>query len=93
MAPFAIKAARVLFAIISLKNKTVIEWGKLSEDKRTEYFSTWNLYMAWYISVISDFTNRKINVSKRFKNARQKLNQSVKDLVHYIENLERDFLY
>jgi hypothetical protein len=39
MAPFAIKAARVLFAVISLEGETVIEWGKLSENKRTEYSS------------------------------------------------------
>jgi hypothetical protein len=93
MAPFAIEATRVLFAAISLGDKTMIEWGKLSENKRTEYFSTWDLYMAWCMSVISDFTNRKINVSKRFKNARQKPDQSVKNLVHYIENLERDLPY
>jgi len=43
------------------------------------------------MSVISDFTNRRINANKKFKDARQKLNQSVKNLVHYIENLERDF--
>src|SRR5450755_1419332 len=45
------------------------------------------------MSVISDFTNRRINASKRFKNARQKPDQSVKDLVHYIKNLERDLPY
>ena len=39
MAPFVTEAARVLFAIISLESETVIEWNKLSENKRTEYSS------------------------------------------------------
>ena len=33
MAPFATEAARVLFAVISLKGEAVIEWGKLSQDE------------------------------------------------------------
>jgi hypothetical protein len=91
--PFVIEAARVLFAVIFLGGKAIIEWGKLFEDERTEHFSIWDLYMAWCMSVISDFTNRRINVSKRFKDARQKLDQLVRDFVHYIEDLERDFFY
>jgi hypothetical protein len=43
--------------------------------------------------IISDPTNRRINASKKLKNTRQKPNQSVKNLVHYIENLERDLPY
>jgi hypothetical protein len=49
--------------------------------------------MIWCMSVISDFTNCRINANKRLKNARQKLDQSVKDFMHYIENLKRDFPY
>jgi hypothetical protein len=49
--------------------------------------------MAWCMSVISDFTNRRINTSKKLKDARQKPDQSVKDFVYYIENLERDLSY
>ena len=93
MAPFATEAARVLFAATSLGGEAVIEWGKLSEDERTEHSSTWDLYMAWCMSVISDPTNRRINASKRLKDARQKPEQSVRDLVHYIEDLERDLPY
>jgi hypothetical protein len=51
---------------------------------------TWDDFTTYLKSLIADPANALAYASLRLKEARQKRGQSVRDLVEYIEQLERD---
>lgn len=84
-ANFSTESKAILYAATYLRGTARSTWSA----RETEY-TTWQSYMDWCRSIVVDPANRMANAQLRLKNLHQRQGQSIRDLVHQIEELERD---
>jgi hypothetical protein len=83
---FKTDSERIGQAAASLRETALDEWARTDTDN----IGTWEAYIDWCSSIIKDPATRKANASLRLKKVVQREGQSVRDLLRYIEEIERD---
>jgi hypothetical protein len=81
---------QIRFAVTYLESNPQKAWFR--RKKPEPPIITWDDFTIYLKNLIADPTNALTHVSLRLKEARQKRGQSVRDLIEYIEQLERDIL-
>jgi hypothetical protein len=84
-APPTTDAQRIHYAATYLRGSARDSW-----TRKTVEINTWEEYIAWCRTLVADPANRMAYSSLRLKTVQQKENQTVRDLVNYIEELEKD---
>jgi hypothetical protein len=86
---FTTDALRIKQAATYLVDYAASEW--VARKTRGEpRIKTWKKYLEWCGKIIVAPENRMLNASFLLKKAEQKPNQTVRDFVRYIEELERE---
>lgn len=78
---------RIAHAATGLRGTPLEMWRRRQNQPE---FETWDEYTAWCRNLVKDPANRTIQAYLSLKDARQRPNQNVRELVSYLEELERD---
>ena len=76
---------RIAHAATGLRGIALETWGRKQED-----VSTWDMFTSWCRNLVKDPTNRTMHAYLKLKEAKQRKGQSVRDLLSYIEEQEKD---